>query len=232
MENIEQLIFDYHEGNLSDAEKAELLNIIHQNPEYEKDFALWAQTYAHVPNNVPDYGLTGLLLQKAVPVWYSQYWLPLGIGAVSIIIGIIGFFSWFHEKDNNFYNAPKQEHRSPILEPIYLVKPQTIKSRQVIAPQKKQIPKAVNKNLQTEATLKKNIAENKELILIVVPVEEPNEKKQVTVTTIIARPDTLTRPINIINQTTNEEKMKRKPKRRLPLNLKPSPDFMPVNPNF
>lgn len=37
-EHIEELIFDYHEGNLSESEKAELLNLIHQHPELEKRF--------------------------------------------------------------------------------------------------------------------------------------------------------------------------------------------------
>ena len=47
-----------------------------------------------------------------------------------------------------------------------------------------------------------------------------------------AKPDTLAKTVLVEPQNKQEEKPAKKPKRKLPLNLKPSPDFMPVNPNF
>ena len=93
-EHIEELIFDYHEGNISDSEKSELLNLIHQNPEFESDFALWAQTYAHVESSVPDYGLAASLLQKPAVAWYSQAWAKVGVSALVVTGGILGYWAF------------------------------------------------------------------------------------------------------------------------------------------
>ena len=231
MENIEQLIFDYHEGNLSDAEKAELLNIIHQNPEYEKDFALWAQTYAHVPNNVPDYGLTSSLLQKAAPAWYSQYGLPIIIGTLGLIVGSIVYFSWFIHKDLIYSPVIKQLVKTPFTKSDSIVKNQVSPYQPAVVQIKKKILKSVNKPVQSEISLKEHIIKDKEFERVIVQ-EELDEKKRELVSSIKTQADTLPDSLKLLNQTTNKEKMKSKPKRKLPLNLKPSPDFMPVNPNF
>ncbi|MCU0428465.1 MAG: hypothetical protein MUF42_00710 [Cytophagaceae bacterium] len=42
--NIEFWFFQYHEGLLSESEKAQLMNYLYEHPEYNEDFVLWANT--------------------------------------------------------------------------------------------------------------------------------------------------------------------------------------------
>ena len=46
-ENIAYRIFEYHEGLLDASQKVELMEFLHQNPELNHDFAIWAQVRLH-----------------------------------------------------------------------------------------------------------------------------------------------------------------------------------------
>ena len=233
MENIEQLIFDYHEGNLSDSEKAELLNLIHHNPELEKDFAQWAQTYAHIPNDVPDYGLTNVLLQKAVPVWYNQQWLPLSI-ATAVIIGILGHLLWPEKKSTKEIPTSYQIIVAPVGKQFPQAKTLAPTAQSAIILPEKQLkvqkPESVQ-DLKKDNADKSSIVEKAESKPEITQKESQEIKPEPEITTTI-KPDTLQNLNSTKNQTTKQENTKTKPKRKQLLNLKPSPDFMPVNPNF
>ena len=232
-EHIEELIFDYHEGNLSDSEKSELLNLIHQYPEFESDFALWAQTYAHVESSVPDYGLAASLLQKSAVAWYNQAWAKVGISALVVTSGILGYWAF----------SKKLETKTSFV-PSETVKVESIKVKETIListkPNSTNKPnsklKIENEKIPTvsdiqEAVLEKPVSE----VIVETPNLEQTSKVLETLEVLkveTAKPDTLAKTAFAEPQKKQEEKPAKKPKRKLPLNLKPSPDFMPVNPNF
>ena len=43
--NIEEKLFDYFEGNLSNSEVSEVESFIQNNPEFKSDFDAWKQSY-------------------------------------------------------------------------------------------------------------------------------------------------------------------------------------------
>jgi hypothetical protein len=108
-ENIESFIFDYHEGNLSDSDKAEVLNFIHLHPEYENDFAQWAQSYFHAEDPIKNYGIADTLLQKKLINWYSSKWI-LSSGGVALLA--IGLYSYL------FLVKPETQTKDKILSPV------------------------------------------------------------------------------------------------------------------
>lgn len=226
-EHIEELIFDYHEGNLSDSEKSELLNLIHQNPEFESDFALWAQTYAHVESSVPDYGLAASLLQKPAVAWYSQAWAKVGVSALVVTGGILGYWvfsrksetktSFVQSETVNVVSTEAKENSHISTKPNTTNKPNS--------KLKIENEKTPSVSVIQESVLEKPVSE-----VIVETSEAEQTSKVLELET--AKPDTLAKTVLVEPQNKQEEKPAKKPKRKLPLNLKPSPDFMPVNPNF
>ena len=47
--NIEEMMFDYHEGNLSESQQKDLLAYIDAHPEYKQDLLLWGNTFVTEP---------------------------------------------------------------------------------------------------------------------------------------------------------------------------------------
>jgi len=242
-EHIEALIFDYHEGNLPDSEKSELLNLIHQNPEFESDFALWAQTYAHVESSVPDYGLAASLLQKPVVAWYSQAWAKVGISALVVTGGILGYWAFSKKSEPETHFVPSETVKVESIEArensLISAKPNTTNKQN--SKLKIENEKTPSVSVIQEAVLEKPVSE------VIVETRNPEQlfkgseplkslqKEEQTSKVLeveITKPDTLAKTVLVEPQKKQEEKPAKKTKRKLPLNLKPSPDFMPVNPNF
>lgn len=232
-EHIEELIFDYYEGNLSDTEKSELLNLIHQNPEFESDFALWAQTYAHVESSVPDYGLAAILLQKPAVAWYSQAWAKVGVSALVVTGGILGYWIFSKKAEPLTHFVPSETVKIESIEAketvLISTKPNsTNKPNSKLKIENKKTPSV---SVIQEAVLEKPVSE----VIVETPQAEQTLEVSETSKVLeveITKPDTLAKTVLVEPQKKQEEKPAKKPKRKLPLNLKPSPDFMPVNPNF
>ncbi len=89
-ENIEEFMFDYFEGNLSDADKQQVLDFVHEYPEYEKDFVLWAKSYAHIGEPAPNYNLTNGLIQHGNKVQLQKYYWSAPV----LILAALSFW-WF-----------------------------------------------------------------------------------------------------------------------------------------
>ena len=237
-EHIEELIFEYHEGNLSDGEKSELMNIIHQYPEFEADFALWAQTYAHVEDSVPDYGLAANLIQKAPLAWYAHTWVKVGLASVLVASGIAGYWLLNSNKEKTTTLATKPTIQQVELkeEPKELVPQTTIPNIKVnnISQVKETdfVPKTSSileeKSSLTQEKLVEKVTEtiqNEEIKQELIP-------EKVIPVEVISKPDTVQKATISEPKKIAEEKPQKKAKRKLPLNLKPAADFMPVNPNF
>ncbi len=69
-ENIEIWMFNYHEELLTAFEKEQLLRFLIENPEYNEDFVLWANTHITPPNaQSVTADITKNLLQKETPAF-------------------------------------------------------------------------------------------------------------------------------------------------------------------
>lgn len=230
-EHIEELIFDYHEGNLSDSEKAEVMNLIHQHPEFEKDFALWAQTYAHVESKLPDYGLTASLIQKPVIAWYVQTWFKTMIASVMIITGVAVYWS------NKEVREVKKEN--------------FVEKNEILIPKNEISNKSIHISKASSTKIENNKQDNISSVNIEQPivnqVEVVIQESPVTVVgkevpkhEIVAPVEKTIQPKldsavvntkNEIQNESNDESLKRKSKGKK-FNFKPSSKFIPVNADF
>src|SRR6478609_4546863 len=66
--NIEERIFEYHEGLLDPAQKEELMAYLHEHPEWQRDFAIWAQSRLH-PAAVETPAFHQGMLKKGTGAW-------------------------------------------------------------------------------------------------------------------------------------------------------------------
>ena len=266
--NIDQYLFDYFEGNLLEQEKGKVLNFIHQNPQYEKEFALWAKTYVCVDNTPKDYGLSSTLLKPEKKGFNYKPWFYGGI-VFSILVCVF----WLRNDSNesqrqqqptNFQQKNVLE-KPPEINQIeeFSIKKSTVEQKEVIKPPK--ILKTKNPitikhdAIQSEVVSSKSVDRQKENIkkqeAPAVLVHEKNE----TLTSEVAESiqpqpqidehnaDELLRDQEEIILESTEKKIAeiapdstKKPARKkdkpnnlkLPMDLKPDEEFIPVNSNF
>lgn len=229
-ENIESFIFDYHEGNLSDSDKAEVLNFIHQHPEYENDFTHWAQSYFHAEDPIKNYGITDKLLQKDVIQWYTNKWLAISGGVVIFAIGLYSYLLL-----NTKTQKPSASDAPPIIAtkqielgktetPVSIFKTEDADSNTMLITLKNDLPSETS-------VLKENTAKPVGDTLVKTdtdytpPISTPTQKDAVSKTDTIDK--------NIPLQESNEVKTKKPAtKHKSGLNLKPENKFIPTNPDF
>lgn len=235
-ENIEELFFDYFEGNLSDTDKTELLQFVHLHPEFEKDFAQWAQAYVPVEESVPDYGIAGSLLRKPPVLFPFKQWVLGGAISVSLVALLSVPFWKSSEKETSFpspivtdspnvtpQSVAENKEALELKSPIKVSGANRIREqdRLVEQPVFHKTEEMVAANASWEAPLSPESATEKigEKETVVEEVAKPME----------AQPDSLL--LKAKKEIKSSAPLKRK-KQKLPLNLKPSPNFMPVNDNF
>ena len=102
--NIELLFFDYFEGNLSELDKKQLLNFIHENPSYQREFALWAQSYASEKDDPKDYGMTSSLLKKEAFPW-TKIIVPVAL----LIVFFGGMYFGFQNSNDTITQSKKSK---------------------------------------------------------------------------------------------------------------------------
>lgn len=235
IEHIEELIFDYHEGNLSEAEKAKVLNLIHQYPEYAAEFTLWAQTYAHVDNVLPDYGLTENLIHQpvlAVTNWYNTTWAKLGVLSSALLIAVVSFYIF----GNNENTKPTANTIviNPVVEKGETSAIVTSKSNKI------ESKKLVNKS--TENKIK--TIDNQIVNTISAPLSTPNIEQEKQIEThhekvvLVPQVEEVSKvDSNSVSETKNadpkaENDSPKKNKKKKSFNFKPSTNFIPVNTDF
>lgn len=249
VENIEEWMFEYFEGNLSDKDKADLLNYISLHPELEKDFSQWAQTYLLRKEEISDYGLTTDLLQKSAP----KFGVRTIIASCVVVAIILASAAWWwgdsesNNKTGETFSRKTESERKVVnntekivankkLENIAPVKfkkesiqpsatmPETMKSD--VNNNGIVLPKAIKID---EETVLKNEQENKPLQ---VKPEEQIKTEIPIPKEVVFKPDTLLNvpvPEKVVVPKTKQAANKKKAPA---INLKPDSDFLPVNPNF
>jgi hypothetical protein len=101
--NIEQYIFEYHEGILTTKESNLLMDFIHQNPQYESLFSTWAMSYAHVEQEEKEYQVEKMLLRN--PFWhFGKFIVPS-----MLFLACFGYFLLNDSDLNNEQKSIKKE---------------------------------------------------------------------------------------------------------------------------
>lgn len=228
IEHIEERMFDYYEGNLSEQERNDLLNLIHQHPEYEVEFTRWAQSYAHVDHAEPDYGLTKQLLKKpSVYAYINRYTV---ITSVLLILSGILTYSYMYETEVlqeqsvQTIQAPKISVEKAYT-PVSISK---VKSKIADTAKEKDIESVVttsNVSVNENMQLSGSVSDSTSTQAAVMPSEvivTADEKQKIDTAAAAAGADKT-------NTVTQEKK---KVKYKTKVTLKPSPDIIPTNPNF
>lgn len=263
-ENIDQLLFDYFEGNLSEQEKSSLLNFIHQNPEYEKDFSQWAKTYVCIDNTPKDYGLSATLLKKSPSTKPTRGWLYGGLALV-ILMGYLWFALTEFEKPIEKH-APtdvlilQKDKQNPISSPT-IVEEEITSSLEPIPATSSKIhePNHLQLNTITNTKTEKKIIDTEPIDLVEKQPKEVDERylpengKRSEIEKDLSESDAVTEKLPQVEvmaendaikvnpdfqslpdsvETPEESEVLKRETKKLPIDLKPKEEFMPVNSNF
>ncbi len=230
-QNIEEVIFDFHEGNLSDPEKAALMDFMHKNPEYEREFALWAKSYHYASEPVPEYGQDERFVKTHYPAYAK--WAGVATG-----IGLVALATWWWWPTNT--TAPSQIREEKGIEKVE--KAMTISLS----------PYADQKIKSTERTSLVSEKKGGEMSSNTTDLKEKTEEKIVTSDTVMILDqvpsmqhvvDSVITP-NMHPQTSDGELKKeqkekqlpsttaKKPKRKRKMDLTPTDDILPFNSDF
>jgi len=88
--NIEERIFEYHEGLLDAAQKEELMAYLHEHPEWQRDFAIWAQSRLH-PATVETPAFHLGMLKKGTGTWS---WGKASVAMAAIFSTMAIWYFW------------------------------------------------------------------------------------------------------------------------------------------
>lgn len=226
-ENIEPLIFDYHEGNLSDSEKADVLNYIHNHPEYEIEFTLWAQSYIHSDKATKDYGLTNKLIRTSSVACYNNVWIRISI---PVLIGALFIL----------YHFTNQEIKSVTSEEINPLKEKTINTEaNSISPtisntqnSKKNTITSTSKKEKDHSDIPADIHITKETdaSLPTTKADQSTDNGTIKNTTANSGADSTAEQIDV--QPTIKTAKEQIDKKRKPYKIKSADKFIPTNPDF
>lgn len=225
-ENIEELIFDYYEGNLSDSSKNDLLNYIHLNPEYESDFANWAKSYLLTEDKPKDYGMEYLLYKKDSYFSITKFMIDCGI--VILFSTIIGF-SFF-----NYFQKNVHVDKGSVYHPKYSKKNTDVQNHQ---------PGSVISNFKKEIKHKKDefveLKINQSLLLTDTPINQV-VNAEIKEDSIIVNESQSFLKVDSFSVIVEKEqpkldlpkKVKKKNVFKLKFDYKQKEDFKLINPNF
>jgi hypothetical protein len=93
--NIDEHLFEYFEEQLSPIQADALMDFIHQNPEFEKDFVQWKKAYHHKDHVTEDYGIAAKIkgsiqIHKGFKAYYFSGILVLGLALGWLINSVSG----------------------------------------------------------------------------------------------------------------------------------------------
>lgn len=239
-EDTEYLFFNYFEGNLNNSEKQRMMNLIHQNPELEKEFISWAQSYSYKEEKVEDYGLADELIRKAPDLRVRKYLLSaLALAIVSLIV----FFTYISPYQSSGPERTIKESRE--IEMSEKVVEKKAEER-IEVPVDKESKPLKEKEVKHPVQLPASDVKEPEVAATISETVTVTEEEHVTQEEIgAAVVDTLIEQVaeNSAEDTANairqdqpkqaeksESKNLKKKKRKF--SLKPDPDILPLNENF
>ena len=141
-ENIDEILFDYFEGNLSASEKNSVKLFLDENPEYLEDFRIWEVSNAR--HYTLDNSIDTSLLKPA-----TTYWLR-DVSFLCFDLLILGTFVFSIQQDSSLQTTKQSE-----------------KERIVISNEKNRIPTAKEKSSVSISSIIKSKKRVPEMLLLV-----------------------------------------------------------------
>jgi hypothetical protein len=239
----DKLFFNYFEGNLNETEKQKLMNLIHQNPDLEKEFACWAQSFSMKDEHDEDYGLEKLLLKKEPASYPRARYVYIGL-----ILLLSGVCTLFMLKDNEVKtgsvspsgNKPSEIRKETLQSHFPSGNPPEVRLKKSADKKNKinilQVADATTETNDTGVKItpdsiqkphEQTIIQNSEKLISAEPVQNLSENQ----------PDTLSAPGRVRlfvpeNQAESKSKQQKSEKQKRKFSLKPSKEILPVNPNL
>ena len=242
--NIEQRIFEYHEGLMDASQKNELMEYLHQYPEYQRDFAIWAQARLH------DEGVAIPVFQQKLmkpTVWYTSAVAKWSVGIGTLVVVCLLMFRFYPNKTQN-----------------EIVPVKTFPKEQNSKSDNQDKPLIDNEKHTTSILKKKNTLPKEEVKTVLVsteiedlkPIETPKKEivetqtkqsipeKPIVQEEVISKEDLNTdnynkysdEPIKEEPETGDEAEKPAKPKKpkrpKQKMSLRPNADILPTSPNF
>lgn len=247
--NIEEWIFDFHEGMLSEEEQSELMNFLHNHPEYNESFVrgVQAQALKHEAVPIPADLLHGVLQPAPIPFWANKFLLGTISGVV--LSGLVAWFVWTrHDRGGN--QGREEDSVPSVSVPLMpeniregketrlerIVSP-TLESHSVSSSMAKESKEeAVEEEITQVLTVDSSARGHK----LEVPMPSIPHESTASDSVSITLPDKV--PVESEAITTQEKAPKekseqpavvfKKKRNALPFNMKPQSKFKPANPNF
>lgn len=236
-QNIEQYLFDYHEGTLDASQKVELMEFLHQHPEWQRDFAIWAQVH------LQDEPVVAPALQKKLvksiapqfPIWYS------GLMAGATVAVGTALLVWYLGGTTQSTTPASQMETTPTVLPSPNVAPYK-EMEQMAKKEEEQLSVKTEQNehllpkkekreeapaLQKPSVLPTDLP--KEAIVLKDTVQIPVTKEQKT-EVISSVPETIEEDPEDPAPEAAPKKKKKRLKQKI--SLKPTSDIIPSNSNF
>lgn len=231
-ENIEEVLFMYHEGDLSNEQKAELMEYLYQNPEYYKEFSLWAQVRLS-DQKLPIPYFAAALKQKPI-FWQLSSWKSLGLVSILALSGLIliwMFSSQEKKKEQEILQSSEKKTISPFYfkEASYPAKIPSPKrtsntnSNTLVNPSSSSMEPAVDSTNTSEYKQIDSLSISSEAKGAEIKIEEV--PKEVVHVSMVEQ----TMPSSISGLSAKPA-LKRKPIQKM--SLKPTSDILPTNSNF
>jgi hypothetical protein len=187
--NLDEMLFDYLEGNLNPDQAAELSDFLSQNPQYAAELEAWKGTYVEAPAKAAPYaGANALLRPVGGGIAGKEGWAGSGVGIVGTVIvitSIVLFWQFWNpkEKENPVPPAPEVvlEQKDTVLpdsqEPIATF---PLANEEPIESEKTETPTAVRKTPQPVVKVGKTAFQSSKVVAVPnpgpaqkMPIEKP-----------------------------------------------------------
>ncbi len=147
--NMDEVFFDYYEGNLSENEKTELFSLLDDNPSLHHDFMLWKNAYVHEP--LPPIGaMERSLIKHEKWSFTAKTYAALGIAACAGIMVLFWLITAERKLDqkSNVLNTPIKENNEPAVSDFSQSTNKVILKKNITRPTNKNQLPSVKENFQ------------------------------------------------------------------------------------
>lgn len=108
--NLDELLFDYLEGNLNPEQAAELSDFLSQNPQYAAELNAWQGTYVEAPAKAAPYsGATSLLRPVGAGAAGNGGWSASSLGIVGTVIAVASLIVFWQLRSPGEMSQPAPE---------------------------------------------------------------------------------------------------------------------------
>lgn len=176
--NLDELLFDYLEGNLNQDQAAELSDFLVQNPQYAVELEAWKGTIVEAPAKAPAYAGASALMRPvggAASLPGKSGWAGSGIGIVGTVIAVTSMVLFWQ------LWTPAEKTQAPVQEEVIV---QQEEVTEPIAPESEASVPPFSEEIPEPVTYEKPIAARK-----TVQPTKLKEKSSPKVSTVATKAD-------------------------------------------